>query len=244
MYRKIKYPLLTVVLFFGNIALNYAQEITALKTFNKIESYYKAVNILDIEMEYKMFRGHTGTTPTESYKGTMYKNEGVSRVNILGSEIIDLPEAKLIVNKEAKTITYNKKSNKETQKSPVDVSMFLKFYKEASTKISDHIIIHEMVLKKDIQMAMPYSKIVIYVDKNSYQIQKQELYLSTKVPFINKNGKEAVDFARMEIKFKTNPNPLKKVPKLKDYVRIDTNKKVHLSQNYSAYKIIDQTNNS
>ena len=242
MQRKIKYPLLTLILFLGSITLNYAQEITAKETFNKIESYYKTIDILDIEMEYKMFRGYTGTNLTESYKGTMYKNEGVSKIDILGSEIIDLPEAKLIINKEAKTVTYHKKYNKETQSSPVDISMFLKFYKEASTKVKGNTIVHEMVLKKGIQIPVPYSKIVVYVDKNSYQMQKQELYLSTKVPFIDKNGKEAPDLARMEIKFKTNPNPSKKVPKLKDYVQIDANKKVRLSQNYAAYKIIDQTN--
>ncbi|MDO5971994.1 hypothetical protein Q4Q35_19505 [Flavivirga aquimarina] len=242
MQRKIKYQLLILALFLGNIALSYTQEITALNTFNKIESYYKTVDVLDIEMEYKMFRGYTGTNLTESYKGTMYRKEGVTRIEILGSEIIDLPDAKLIVNKEAKTIAYNKKSFEKTQNSPVDISMFLKFYKEASTKISGHIIIHEMVLKEGIQISIPYRKIIIHVNKNNYQIEKQELYLSTKVPFVDKNGKEVSDLARMEIKFRKNPNPLKKVPELKDYVRIDSNKKVHLSQNYMAYKIIDQTN--
>lgn len=234
MYKKIK--ILICVLCLSNVAI--AQELSAIEILKKVETYYKSIEVLDIEMEYKMYKGFTGNHITESYTGTMYKNGDIMKVKILGSEIVKLPDAKIIVNNNDKTVMYNKIKENTIMGSPVDMSSFLKYYKESNIQYLGNTIVQEMV-QKHLQMPLPYNKIVLYIDKTSYQIKKQELYLSTKVPFVDEKGKGVPDFARMEISFKANPKPTIKVPNIKDYVFVSSSNNIKLSHNYANYTIID-----
>lgn len=240
-FLKFDYRIKIVIsVFFLGHASSTAQELSAVETLKKVETYYKNVAILDIEMEYKMFRGVTGNNITESYKGTMYKYGDISKVDILGSEIVQLPEAKIIVNNDNKTVMYSKAKSGTITGSPVDMSSFLKFYKGTSTRLQGNTIILEMT-QTNVHIPLPYNKIILYIDKTTYQIKRQELYLSTKVPFVDENGKGVPDSARMEISFKPNPKPVNKVPQLKDYVLIGSNNTIKLSNNYANYTILDQT---
>lgn len=234
MYKKI--TILICALLAGHITI--AQELSAEDILKNVETYYKNVEVLDVEMEYKMFRGYTGNNLTESYKGTIYMNGKISRIEILGSEIVQLPKAKIIINNDKKTVTYNELKNDAIQNSPLDMSTFFKFYKTSSIKYKGNLIIQEMI-QKELKIALPYNKIVLYIDKTSYQVKKQELYFSTKMPFVDKNGKSLPDQARMEISFSPNPQPLKIVPKLSNYVHINSDKAVTLSKNYASYSIVN-----
>ena len=238
MERKLKHQLSIIILLCCYLSVS-AQKPIASETLKKVETYYKSLKAFDFQMKYTMYKGYTGNHVTESYEGTMCKNGAVSQIKILGSEIVQFPDVQLILNKENKTLQYNKTSNHVNQKSPVDVSAFLNFYKETVTDIKDDTIIHEMVLKNT-QVPIPYSKIVIYVNKNTYEIEKQILYLATKVPFVDEDGKETPDVGRMEISFKRNSST-HKAPRLNDYVLIHSDK-VSLTKAYQDYTIIDQTN--
>ncbi|WP_428741887.1 hypothetical protein [Tenacibaculum sp.] len=217
-----------------------AQQPTVAKTLEKVEAYYKTTKTFNLEVEYAMYRGYTGSYQTESYKGSMYKNGDVTQIKILGSEILQFPKVQLTINDENKTLVYNPITDKSMQKSLLDIASFLKFYKEASTKVSGNTIIHELVVKNT-QLPIPYNKIILHVNKNNYSIQKQILYLSTKVPFVDEAGKDIEDVGRMVITFKTSPVSIK-APQLQDYVVLEPNKKPHLAKAYAAYTIIDQSN--
>ena len=238
MKRNIKYLAGITFLLIGMSI--YAQPPSALEAFTKIENYYKTVKKFNFQIEYKMFRGYSGNEVTESYKGSIYRYGDISQIKILGSEILQFPEAQLTINSENKTIRYNKISKDVIQKSPVDVSTFLKFYKETSAKISGNILIYEMVLK-NAQIPIPYNKIIIHVNKDTFEIEKQIFYFATKVPFVDESGDETLDSARMEISFKQNSFTTQKVPKLNDYVFVEGNN-VRLAKAYQTYTIIDQTN--
>lgn len=240
MDRRIKHTLSIIILLCSYLS-TYAQMPSASETLAKVETYYKSLNEFDFEVEYKMYKGYTGNHITESYKGSMCKKEDVSQINILGSEIIQFPDTQLIIDNENKTLIYKKISEDVMQKTPMDVSAFLKFYKETNTQISGNVLIHEMEIK-NVQIPIPYNKIIVHVNKDTYKIEKQVLYLATKVPFVDENGKETPDLGRMEINFEQNSKSLKKTPKLNDYVFLDSNNKVHLAQAYNRYTIINQTN--
>ncbi|MDO5981449.1 hypothetical protein [Flavivirga spongiicola] len=240
MSRKMNYYLSLVLLFLGSLEIQ-AQQPTAAESLAKVETYYKTAKTFNLQVKYNMYKGHTGNHLTESYEGTMTKNGAVSQIKILGSEIIQFPNAQLTINKANKTLVYNEISGKGLKKSPLDVSTFLNYYKETSTKVSGNMLVHEMVLKNN-QMPIPYNKIVIYINKANHQLVKQELYLSTKVPFVDDNGKDTEDVARMEISFKHNKKTMAKAPRLKDYVLLEPNKKVRPTQAYAAYTITAPTN--
>ncbi|MEP1490173.1 MAG: hypothetical protein ABJK28_17270 [Algibacter sp.] len=240
MNLKVKKGLSIIILLCGYLSL-YAQKPTASQTLTKIESYYKSLSEFNFEVEYKMYKGYEGNHITESYKGTMYKNGDVSQIKILGSEIIQFSDTQLTITNDNKTLIYNKISEDVIHKSPMDVSSFLKFYKETNTEIKGNVLIHEMVIK-NAQIPMPYNKIKVYVNKETSEIERQVLYLATKVPFVDENGKEAPDVGRMEISFKKNPKSVSKVPELNDYVILDSQNNVRLAKAFTAYTIINQTN--
>ncbi|NMH85960.1 hypothetical protein [Flavivirga algicola] len=240
MCRKVKHYLQVTFLLLCSISIQ-AQLPAAAESLAKTEAYYKMAKTLSLQVTYSMYKGHTGNHLTESYKGTMHRNENVSRIRILGSEILQFPKVQLTINKDNKTLVYNKISDQGLKKSPLDISIFLKYYKETSTRVRENMLIHEMVLKNN-KMPIPYNKIVIYINRTNHQLIKQELYLSTKVPFVDENGKSTHDVARMEISFKHDEKIMNRVPKLNDYVLLESNKKVRLANAYAAYTIIDPTN--
>ncbi|WP_308993697.1 hypothetical protein QLS71_007975 [Mariniflexile litorale] len=217
-----------------------AQQPNAAQTLAKVEAYYKTAKTFNLDVEYAMYKGYTGTYLTESYKGSMHKNGDVTQLKVLGSEILQFPKVQLTIIDENKTVVFSPITNKNLQKSPVDISVFLKFYKEVSTQVSGNTIIHELVVK-NIQLPVPYNKIILHVNKTDFSIQKQVLYLSTKMPFVDEEGKDTEDVGRMVITFKTNPMSIK-TPQLQNYVVLEPNKKPCLAKAYAAYTIIDQSN--
>lgn len=220
--------------------LVHAQQLTAIATLKKVEAHYKTTKTFSLDVEYAMYKGYTGTHLTEAYKGSIVKNGDITQFKILGSETLQFPKMQLVINEENKTVAYNLMSNKTLQQSPLDMASFLKFYKEVSTDISGNTIVVVLAVKNN-QVPVPYNKIMVHINKNDYSIQKQVLYLSTKVPFVMEDGKETEDVGRMVITFKTNPIP-PKVPQLQDYVILEPHKKPRLAKAYANYTIIDQSN--
>ena len=217
----------------------YAQYPSAQETLSKVETYYQTVNEYSLQVEYKMYRGYSGNEVTESYKGFMSKFGDISQTEILGSQILQFPEAQLVIDSKNKTLTYRKTSRDVAQKLPMDISTFLKFYEETATNIKGNILIYEMKLKNS-QIPLPYNRLLIHVNKDTYEIEKQVLFFATKVPFVDESGKETLDSARMEITLKNN-SIKQRVPRLNDFVVVE-DRKPHLTKAYQAYTIIDQTN--
>ncbi|PKP12509.1 MAG: hypothetical protein CVU08_10145 [Bacteroidetes bacterium HGW-Bacteroidetes-3] len=216
-----------------------AQLPSAKESIDKIEAYYKTVNPLNLELTYTMYKGVTGNQITESYKGSIYKNKTISSMKVLGSEVLQFSEVQLLIDNEQKTVIYKKNEHHFLEKSPLDMSSFLAYYKEASAVIKEHHLVYEMILK-NISIPVPYNRIVLYINMDTYAIEKQELYLSNKVPFFDKEGKQTDDIGRMEITFQSSSNPIKDAPKLQDYVLLKP--ELQLVQRYANYTIIDQTN--
>ena len=218
----------------------FAQQTKALEVLSNVEAYYKTKEVIDLEVEYKMYRGYTGDNLTESYTGFLYKNGEVLQMKILGSEIVQFPQAQITIDQENKTLYYNKVTDDKPQNSPLDMSAFLTFYKEGSTRITGNNIIIELI-KKNAKIPISYNKIILTVNKESYALEKQELYLATKVPFVDNEGNDMEDVGRIKVTFKTNPTPANKKLKLEDYVVLERNNKVLLAKPYKEYSIIDQT---
>lgn len=216
-----------------------AQQQSVNETLKKVEKYYKNIKTFNLDLEYAMYKGYDGNKLTESYKGNIYKNDNITRLKILGSEILQFPKAQLTIIEENKTIIYKPINDNKLNNSPLDISSFLKYYNEVSSDVNNNTIIHELVLKNN-QLPVPYNKILLHINKEDYSIKKQVLYLSTKVPFVDENGENSEDVGRMVITFKTSLSPIK-TPKLQDYLVLESNKKIRLVKAYSSYSIIDQT---
>lgn len=236
----LKYIIVSLILGSNSWSIH-AQLPTAEATLAKVETYYKALETFHFDMVYNMYRGYSGENLTESYSGTVSKQGGVSQIQILGSEIIQFSNKQIVLNKADKTLTLRNVNAEAMQQSPMDISKFLKFYKASNTKVSGNYLVHEMVLKNS-NIPMPYSKIVVYVNKTNYSLEKQILYMATKMPFTDANGKQTPDAGRLEVTFKQNVSGNKPTPKLSDYLRCEPEDTCRLANNYKTYTLIDQTN--
>ncbi|GGD07529.1 hypothetical protein [Hyunsoonleella pacifica] len=225
------------VSFTGNSQIPKAEE-----TLKKVKSFYDNTATLNLEVTYSMYRGYTGNTITESYKGKIYKDKNVNVVKILNSEVIQFQDAHIVIDNTNKTISYNAISNKELQtKNPIEISHFLNYYKETNTKEIGTTIVYQLELINK-QLPLPYHKVEIHINKNSFTLEKQIFYLSKKMPFLNKNSTYTDDVGRMEIKFQQKEETKIPLPQFEDYIAFGTDKKPRLTEAYSVYTLVDQTN--
>ena len=238
--KKNKHLLSIVFLLIGFTATN-AQQLSTTEVFKKVATYYETLNTYNFEVAYRMYKGHTGKQLTESYKASMYKNGNVMQLELLGAVILQFPNTQLTINDEHKTLIYTKIPDGALTKSPFDISKFLNLYESVSTRLKGNTLILEMTLKNS-KIPMPYSKIIMHIDRMTYALKKQELFFSTKFAFVDKEGKKSEDVGRLEITFQSKSNPVNWNPKLEDYIVIKPNKKVNLANAYRLYTIIDQTN--
>jgi hypothetical protein len=238
--NKIVISILNLIVLVATHGMLPAQQKEVTEILIQVDAHYKAQNVIDLEMEYKMFKGHDGKQPTEAYKGSIYKNGEVTQVKILGSEVLYFPLAQITISKENKTLFYNKIEQPSQQNLPMDTASFLKFYEAVSLNYDGNTVVIEME-KKSIPLPIPYSKITLYVDKENYAIEKEVMYLATKVPFVDDNGKDVEALGRIEVTFNSIPDPINRVLKLEDYVVLGPNNRVGLAKAFKDYTILDQT---
>ncbi len=232
--------LLCFIVFLLSGVFAFAQQEDALVLLTKVENHYKALGTYEFDISYKMYRGFIGTTVTEKYSGTIYQSGDTSYTKILGSEIIQFPIHKIIIDTSKKTLTYNNTKGKDGNTSPLSMASFLAFFKEAGRRSNGSIIELELVPKNS-KIATPYQKIEIYIDKTTNRLKKQVLYFNTKMPFVDKTGKEHLDNARMEVLFNHKNTTTPRVLKIEDYISISPSGNINLKPEYKRYTLIDQT---
>ncbi len=230
----------TVFIVYFVSLVSQSQDVTPEVILQKVEAHYKARNTFNYSMTYNMYRGYTGTDIVENYTGTIQKKGDVVLVHVLGNEVVQFPEHHIVLNKKEKTLVYT--TNQQIQTAPVDISRFLQFYKIVKTKEEGGILVYELLLK-DTPLPIPHKKIDLYINKNTLEIDKQILYLGTKVPFKDSNGAKVLDVGRIEIMVKPNTKDVMVKPKLEDYIELDASSKVRLAQNYKTYTLIDNRRN-
>jgi len=228
------------ILFFCSLVINFGYAQNQESILNKVFDYYKTAESYSYNCTYNMYRGFTGNIITESYKGTIFKDGNISRITALNSEILSYPNAQLTISNDSKLIIYIKKRVDFVEKSPVDISLFLKYFEGNIVSQENNIIKYEMTLTKN-NFQIPYQKVVFYINKTNYSLIRQELFFATKLPFKNAEGESVNDFGRMEIIFSPNNHSLKNIKKIEDFLIIEKDT-IKLTKAYQNYQLIDQSN--
>ncbi len=242
--KHIKYLFTITLIMVMCISTASAQQNHQVKeVLKKITQFYTSANHYQIDIVYNMHRGLSGNTITESYQGKMIKKGDFTKIEALGSKILHFSKARLIVDSNKKVITYNSLSGNTLNNTPVDVGAFLKYYDQSQIIDKGTILLCEMIsTRKNFQL--PYGKVILHIDKENYSVVKQELYFSNLIPFLNKEDNiQEQDYGRLIILLSHNLNTIPEVPKLKDYIKIETNNGLVLQDAYTQYRLIDQTEN-
>ncbi|MDY8138496.1 hypothetical protein [Aquimarina sp. 2201CG5-10] len=240
--KKIKY-IVVVVCCLGFVELGYAQGEKTKELLNKVTTSYENKKQYQIAVTYNMHRGFTGNTITESYNGKMIRNDDFTQFKLASSEILRFSQSQLSIDHDEKKIIYSQNNkNGNVQNSPLDINGFLEYYDQTKITEKNDVLICEMVSTKT-NFQNPYGKVVMYINKNSYQIEKQELFFSTLIPFAESdNNAKKMDYGRLVILLNHEDLKNKAKPNLGDYIDVSSKNKMSLKEQYQGYTLINQAN--
>ncbi|GAA3591166.1 hypothetical protein Q4Q39_15830 [Flavivirga amylovorans] len=240
--KKVVIYLLQSILLLGLVQNTEAQKSSVKELLNKVSNFYLNKNQYHIDMTFTMYRGITGNEATESYTGTMEKNDKYNKNSILGTLVYRFPEAQLIVDNNQKRVIYNDLDTSEMQNYPVDLSAYMKYYDKSQILEEGNQWVCELVVSQNTFSELPYGKVLLYINKNDYSITKQVLFFSNLIPF---QGKEASDieqdYGRLHIDLSYNFNKEIEKKELAYFITKTANSKIQLQKDFASYQLIDQT---
>lgn len=200
MTRKFQHIHICVFLFLS-VQILFAQDDIKIKDiFAKTQKAYSQDNALSLGINYKLFVSYTGSKVSEQYDGLCINNNKDVYLKIQNMEMLQTPSVSVKVNHDQKIIQVIKSTATVNNQSPIAISGYLKYFK--SKTLTDMGSQWKCTLQNVGYTELPYGKIEIYINKVSFRIEKQILYLLDKVPYKNTKGIEKTDFPRLEISFK------------------------------------------
>ncbi|EZH71526.1 hypothetical protein ATO12_06885 [Aquimarina atlantica] len=222
----------------GSIQQNNAQNINIKNLFKKVAQSYNDKKQYQIDVTYTMYRGLTGNTITESYQGKMVKNNEFSQMTVLNSEILQFPGGQLNIDHTSKTATYIGSKGTSSKNQLLDINSFLDFYDKVKVTEKNGVLVCEMVSAKP-NIQNQYGKVILYINKEKYLIEKQELFFSTLIPFVDGNTKK-MDYGRLIVHLKNRELESSAAPVLKDYIHVLSKQNITLAEQYKEYHLTNQ----
>lgn len=239
MIQRLKY----IIIFFCCLFVTQEGQAQNEKTkdlLKKVQLAYENTKQYRIAVTYNMHRGFSGNNITESYQGSLVKNGDFSQFKALNSEIIQFPGIQLTMDHTEKIVRYAKTAKGATvPNSPLEVSNFLKLYDKTKVTERDGILVCEMVATKS-NMQNPYAKVVLHVNKDTYRIERQELFFTSMIPFVESDGKtRKLDVGRLVIlmNFKEMEEQVEPTPK--DFILRSGKNDMSLTEQYKGYRLIN-----
>ncbi|PKV51937.1 hypothetical protein ATE84_4037 [Aquimarina sp. MAR_2010_214] len=222
----------------GGIQQGNAQNTDVKDLFDKVTQSYNDKKQYQIDVTYNMHRGLTGNTVTESYEGKIVKNNDFSLIKIMDSEILQFTEGQLNINHAAKTAIYmNSKSSPSNQL--LNINSFLEYYDKTIVTEKNGVLICEMVSTKP-NIQNQYGKVILHINKENYWIEKQELFFSKLIPFVDNNTTRKMDYGRLVIYLKYRGLENSTAPVLKDYINVLSKQKITLAEQFHGYHLTHQ----
>ena len=146
----------------------------------------------------------------------------------------------LKLNEEQKAMIVTKTTSTFNQQIPIDNRELLKQF--TSYKLIDKKDFWLCVFIAHQVTQLPYSRVEVEVDKNNFNILRQTLFFSAKVPYLDKDDKEIFDNPKLEIIMINYSDSITNEEKLNTSIKkyITTNKEKITGKNqYKDYTIIE-----
>ncbi len=219
-----------------------AQKPSVNELLSKASNFYLKTNQYQVKMTFTMYRGITGDKKTESYTGTMEKNNEYTKNSILGTSVYRFPQAQLIVDNNQKKIVYTTLETNTIQNSPVDLSAYIKDYDKSQVLEEGNQWVCELVASQNTFSQLPYGKVLLYLSKKDYSVTKQVLFFSNLIPFQGKEESDIEqDYGRLHIDLLYDFNKKVEKTELAYFIKKTANNKIQLQKNFASYQLIDQS---
>lgn len=226
--------ILTLIVFILSIQIQ-AQSVKEI--LEKVQQKNAVFNY-KVSLKYRLYKGLSGDKILEEFNGVIIK-EGTRYYNkIHHTETIMTKKFFVKVNHDEKAIIYAKKTIKKQTDNITDISKLLTHFENPNVKTKDEFWVVEMLTKE--YSPLPFSKLVITINKKDYTVKKQVLILSQLTNFAKEIDKNDINLPRIEMLFKdyriTTKNDLTVFDK-SNYISVNNNKIV-ASNNLKNYDII------
>lgn len=165
----------------------------------KVSQTYTSSPTYMFDMKYELYQDKETLKVEESYLGKVIRNHNNYYSKIHHTEFVQFEDSNVKINHDEKAILYLKDSLKTTKTVFSDIVSLIGQFKDVSIRQNNEVFICEFIAK-DVTL-LSYSKVVLYINKNDYTIQKQVMYLSNAMVFKDQNGNQTVSNPRLEISF-------------------------------------------
>ncbi|MFN3754315.1 hypothetical protein [Flavobacterium sp.] len=236
------YFFLSVLLFSGisfeNVCISNSDDKKAVvNILKKSNSYYQGKNKFQLNTTYKIYATKSSKQVKDSFKGLFACNNDRTYAKINQTEFIISSDLSLKIDNESKLIQFSKNELDKDLK-VYDLEKYCSYYN--GFKLTETEKEWICTLTTAAFSFVPYSKVVIYINKANYNVSKQILYIISAVEYKDSDGKMKIDYPRLEIEF----DNLKTVIDNENVFNIDSyillkNGKYYPSKKYNTYKVID-----
>lgn len=238
---KFQKTFLLLVLFFSSFnflsASNAADDKAKIKELIKrSKSYYAKNRQFSFAINYNLFAGND-KKPIDTYSGMFAKRDANYYTRVGDSEIIHIDNLTVKIDHEMKLIQHYEEE--VTKDDPIyDLMNYFENFKSFQLKSTPKYWICTFNSRE--VTFVPYSKIIIYLNKKDYSIVKQELHLLSSIKTKDKKGKDVYKFPILEILFSDFKLGESKVDyfKVSNYLSLK-NRRYYPSNKYSSYQLVD-----
>lgn len=196
-----------------------------------------------VNLKYQLFKGVESKKILESFNGIYIKKETNYYNKVKNTETIIGTDFLIKINHDQKAMIYDKfKKGNNDPNNMLNITALLKNFENPKVTDLGNRWKCEMIAVEYSQM--PYSKIVMYINKEDYNINKQVLFLTSLMNFSDDGSKNDFNIPRLEIEYTNYSKPTKQDDYFfvkSQYIDI-TKSKVVPSTKYKAYEIINSKN--
>ncbi|MES2544819.1 MAG: hypothetical protein V4548_08030 [Bacteroidota bacterium] len=202
--------------------------------FKKVEQCYNDKEYMSYNSSYKMYANYNSKIVSEQYSGLIVKKNGVYYYKINDIEFLNFKDCSLKISNHEKAVILGKAASRSL--SPLSLESYLKGFNRKLSEDKDYWIC-ELSPSKVSQIM--FHKIIIYINKKEFTIDKQIMYFLNEMPSKNNKGKETMERPRIEVIFSKRASQIAKDDLLVDKKQylIHIGKKIVLSKRLEAYKL-------
>lgn len=207
------------------------------EVITKAEQHYATAKQYSYDLDYCFYKNGFSSAIVDRYSGLLIKKDGVIYQKVNAAQSVNFSDCLVTLNPVDKVLFVSKKGNKTP---PVVLKQFLKMSKGTKLTGTKEHWICELTAGKE--QRKEFTKIVIYVNKKDFSLNRQIFYTEGAQEIEKENKLILLKNPRLEILYSANSKAMAKyAPVLsKSYYFSTKNNKIIPSKRFQKYKLITQ----
>lgn len=205
----------------------------------KARGKYDNTKAFSFNTVYKLYSNYTTKSVTTQYNGAAAKRGNTYYAKINNTEFVKWSDLYLKIDNDLKLMQVDKTGEEATDIEIYDLTKMMANFKDFDLTSNSTSWICTLTAPKI--TFVPYSKVIIHINKADYTISKQILYLLQQTSYKDKKGKKVYSYPRVEVtfsNFQASVGPYE--PKFSKGLYISTKGKKYVTANkYSTYQIVE-----